>query len=155
MFRINLTSVYMIIYLFVIPSYAAATTEYNVWYQKEGVMYDVTQTLENEPVLISITANSSPDAVMVITLKNDGACDATSVQEPLKIDFRKVSVSRSCLVSRDIYFVTYVIKDLAVIDYVLKQLRAGFTVVLMDSIKIWAGNINKPLHGYGKWFQNQ
>jgi hypothetical protein len=38
------------------PSYSAfQEREYNTWYQKDAVLYDITQTSEGLPVMISIS----------------------------------------------------------------------------------------------------
>ena len=57
------------------PSYAAfQEREYNTWYQKDAVLYDITQTSEGLPVMISISQPGRESANMLVSYMSDGGC---------------------------------------------------------------------------------
>lgn len=50
------------------PSYSAfQEREYNTWYQKDAVLYDITQTSEGLPVMISISQPGRGAANMLVS----------------------------------------------------------------------------------------
>jgi hypothetical protein len=57
------------------PSYSAfQEREYNIWYQKDAVLYDITQTSEGLPVMISISQPGRGSANMLVSYMSDGDC---------------------------------------------------------------------------------
>jgi hypothetical protein len=129
----------------------ASSLSFNKWYAKDGVLYDVTQTSDSRPVLLSIS--SAGASGMTISYESTLSCEDRQKSKPLKIDTKLVPFSLACITAGSYYIVTYTVTDARTIKYVLDKLRSDFTVVLMDDIKIWAANINKPLYGEGEWHQ--
>lgn len=129
---------------------ACSSLEYNVWYEKNGTLYDITQTKDSEPVLISISSSGSGG--MIVSHESDLPCTHLKGIKFI-IDSFVVPYSLNCIVAGDSFFVTYTITDIRMTSYVLKRLRSDFTVILMGNIKLWAGNIKKPHYGTGLWYQ--
>ncbi len=50
--------------------------EYNTWYEKDAVLYDMTQTPEGSPVMLRITQAGRHSANMVISSLTVGKCPA-------------------------------------------------------------------------------
>lgn len=128
-----------------------AAPEYNVWYAKDGIYYDVTQTSDATPVLISFTSHPHTGGGMIITFSDKQNCSYIDNQMPIKIDFYYFDSKFSCYAHNNYYILTYTITDEKAIDYVFSKLKKGFTVVFIDDIKVWASNINHPLYGVGSF----
>ncbi|WP_296241310.1 hypothetical protein [uncultured Enterobacter sp.] len=128
-----------------------AQREYNTWYAKDGSLYGLTQTADSRPVLITLSVTGTDEAGLVVSFQDDIPCENSSFQMPFKIDAKEVRFKLSCIPVNNSVIKTYVVSDPTTVNYVLAKLRSGLTVVLMEDIKIWAGNINKPVYGTGLW----
>ncbi|MFX2610771.1 hypothetical protein [Enterobacter mori] len=143
------SGMFLSVVVFFVSMTVQASVVYNTWYARDGVLYDVTQTAESEPVAISLSSTGSGDVGMVISYENKSSCDDNI--ETLKIDKRYIQSEITCLPTGDTSIITYIVSEPKVIAYVLGRLRSDFTVILMGDIKIWAANIKKPLYGIGCW----
>ncbi|MCW5004368.1 hypothetical protein M7963_23045 [Enterobacter roggenkampii] len=85
---------------------------------------------------------------MVITFQDRFSCD-NDTQNPLLIDSAVVNYKVTCFPVGGEFIKTYTITDPEKLKYVLGRLRSDFTVVLSGDIKVWAGNILKPVYGTG------
>lgn len=124
---------------------ANVVREYNYWYEKNGVMFDITQTSDGSPVMLSIYAPGKKNSNMVISYYSHGSChnaDAT-----LKVDSSFISATYSCVRNSNKQINHFVITDANHIDYIVNKLKSGFTVLLQDEIKVWAANFNSPRFG--------
>ena len=129
--------------LFAVPLYA----EYNTWYYQNGVLYDVTQTSASEPVLISISQAGFTGANMVVSLYAEGKCPPAGSVKTLKINSTAAAARYSCDEERGGRIEHYAVSDAKQVNELFENLRAQFTVVLQDDIKVWAANINQPRYG--------
>ncbi|NEV85081.1 MULTISPECIES: hypothetical protein [Enterobacter] len=113
-------------------------------------MYDMAQTNEGEPVMISIYAPGKKSSNMVISYYGVGKCQ--NVPSSLKVDAFFVPANYSCAQIDNGWIRHFVVSDIYSVNYVVNQLRTGFTVVLQDEIKVWVENFNKPKFGTGPDF---
>ncbi|WP_350362279.1 hypothetical protein, partial [Enterobacter hormaechei] len=78
------------------PSYAAfQEREYNTWYQKDAVLYDITQTSEGLPVMISISQPGRESANMLVSYMSDGGCGDKKVR--LNANGKDVPATYTCV----------------------------------------------------------
>ena len=119
--------------------------EYNSWYAKDGVMYDMTQTSDGQPVMISIYAPGKSTTNMVISYYSGGNCQNPSTA--LKVDASITPTHYSCITVHDGRINHFAVSDVGSVNYIVNRLRSGFTVILQDEIKIWAANFNTPKFG--------
>lgn len=135
-------------YLSLFASYhvlAKPYKEYNSWYAKDGVMYDMTQTANGEPVMISIYAPGKDISNMVISYYGEGDCQKPNTS--FKVDSLIIPTHYSCINVSDGHINHYVVSDTGSVNYIVNRLRSGFTVILQDEIKIWVANFNTPKFG--------
>lgn len=121
--------------------------EFNTWYYQDGVLYDVTQTADSQPVMISISQAGFATANMVVSLYAENKCPAPESITSLKINGTDTAAHYSCFNIGKGRIEHYVLKDAGEVNQVIDRLRGEFTVVLRDDIKVWAANINDPRYG--------
>ncbi len=121
--------------------------EYNTWYSKDGILYDVTQTADSQPVLISIAQAGFASANMVVSLYATGKCTDSGAVANLKINGSDTKAIYRCVDLDKGRIEHYLVEDAGLVNQVIDRLRGEFTVVLQDDIKVWAANINNPRYG--------
>ncbi|EFH6436608.1 hypothetical protein HUC43_18390 [Escherichia coli] len=108
-------------------------------------MYDMTQTADGEPVMLSIYAPGKGTTNMVISYASKDSCQ--DVASPLKVDTSIIPAHYSCVKVSDGRINHFAVSDVDSVNYVVNRLRSGFTVILQDDIKIWVANFNTPKFG--------
>ncbi|AST68361.1 hypothetical protein BFG07_06555 [Kosakonia cowanii] len=124
--------------------------EYNIWYEKDGVLYDVTQTSDGTPVMISISQSGFKTANMVISYESVGACAKST--PPLDVNGDVISAEYACSQYGNDKIEHYIVRDAARVNALVEHLKSDFTVVIQGSIKIWAANIKTPNYGMSPKF---
>ena len=124
--------------------------EYNTWYQKDAVLYDITQTSEGLPVMISISQPGRGAANMLVSYMSDGSCG--DKKELLNVNGKDVPATYSCAsvgVNRIEHFA---INDAEKVNEMVNHLKSDFTLLLQNDIKVWAANIKTPKYGIAPRF---
>lgn len=124
---------------------AAGAIEYNKWYAKDGVLYDITQTKDNNPVMLSIYAPGKESANMVVSYYSQGKCEENI--HTLKVDTNDFPAKYVCMPEKDGKINHYTVTDANSVNYLVDRLASGFTIVLQDDIKVWVENFNNPKFG--------
>lgn len=143
----------MLRYILLILSFAFHTgyvkadeyIEYNKWYSKDGVLYDITQTQDSEPVMLSIFAAGKKNANMVISYYSPGACEKNI--NTLRMDGTDFPAQYACVPEKNGKINHYTVTDAGSVNYLVERLKSGFTVLLQDNIKVWVENFNDPKYG--------
>ncbi|ELE9708109.1 hypothetical protein LH671_07495 [Enterobacter kobei] len=133
------------------PSYSAfQEREYNTWYQKDAVLYDITQTSEGLPVMISISQPERGSANMLVSYMSEGSCG--DKKDFLNVNGKDVPATYSCAsvgVNRIDHFA---INDAEKVNEMVNHLKSDFTLLLQNDIKVWAANIKTPKYGIAPRF---
>lgn len=131
--------------VFISNSYAAyAPNEYNVWRFNDGVLYDTTQTENDEPVLVSIIGPGTNWSSMVISFMSETPCDADKKIAYVWINLQQEALGFSCKQIGNSSIVTYTVSNVKRANELYMNLISGFTVVIDKRINIWAANIKEP-----------
>lgn len=128
------------------PVYAVfQQREFNVWYEKDAVLYDMTQTSDGRPVMISISQPGHKNANLVISYLSPGACPA----EPgrLAINSDNVFSQYVCVPHGNERIEHFLVTNADAVNDVINKLQSDFTVLLQGDIKVWAANIKSPKYG--------
>lgn len=141
-------NILLFLYLLSQTGVAASFTgrEYNTWYNKDGVRYDMTQTADSRPVLISISQPGTPHANMVISWAVAGQCPHA---QPLVVDEHILNVAWECSNIGEDKYEHFMIDDARQVNAIVERLQAQFTVIIQGDIKVWASNYNLPEYGSG------
>jgi hypothetical protein len=140
-------------YILLILSFALYTdyakaeqyTEYYKWYSKDGVLYDIAQTKDRYPVMISIYSPGKDNANMVVSYFSYGACDHSI--NTMKIDTNDYPAQYTCIPDKKGKMNHYVITDANSVNYMIDRLTSSFTVALQGDIIVWVGNFATPEFG--------
>ena len=124
--------------------------EYNVWYEKDGVLYDITQTPDGNPVMISISQSGFKTANMVISYESEGMCPKST--PALDINGEVIAAKYACAQQGKDKIEHFIVNDAAKVNALVGNLKSDFTVVVQGSIKVWAANIKKPKYGIAPRF---
>lgn len=124
--------------------------EYNTWYEKDSVLYDITQTSEGNPVMISISQGGYKTANMVISYQSEGRCP--SDKQPLEINGDVIPAEYTCSQQSTYRIEHFIVRDSVKINALLEHLKSDFTAVVQKDIKIWAANIKSPKYGIAPRF---
>ncbi|EOE6863382.1 hypothetical protein ACX1JO_000671 [Cronobacter dublinensis] len=119
--------------------------EYNTWYEKDAVLYDMTQTPEGSPVMLSISQAGRHSANMVISSLTVGKCPAQA--RTLEINNDIVPAEYVCTEHGGDRVEHYLIRDADKVNALVTKLRSDFTVMSQRETKIWAANIKTPKYG--------
>jgi len=119
--------------------------EYNKWYSKDGVLYDITQTKDGEPVMLSIYAPGKKSANMVVSFYSQGECKKNI--NTLRMDATDFPAQYTCVPEKTGKINHYTVTDAGSVNYLVERLSSGFTVLLQDNIKVWVENFNAPKYG--------
>ena len=124
--------------------------EYNKWYSKDGVLYDITQTQDGELVMLSIFAAGKKNANMVVSYYSQGACERNI--NILRMDATDFPAQYTCVPQKMGKINHYTVTDADSVNYLVERLKSGFTVLLQDNIKVWVENFNAPKYGVAPSF---
>lgn len=119
--------------------------EYNKWYSKDGVLYDITQTQSGDPVMLSIFAAGKNNANLVVSYFSQGACEKDINQ--IRMDGTDFPAKYVCIPEKNGKINHYTVTDAGSVNYLVERLKSGFTVLLQDNIKVWVENFNNPKYG--------
>lgn len=119
--------------------------EYNQWYSKDGVLYDIANTKDGDPVMLSIYAPGKKNANMVVSYYSEGACEKNI--NTLKIDANDFPAQYVCIPEKNGKINHYTVTDADSVNYMIDRLTSGLTIVLQDNIKVWRGNFDNPRFG--------
>lgn len=133
------------------PSYAAfQEREYNTWYQKDAVLYDITQTSEGLPVMISISQPGRESANMLVSYISDGGCGDKKVR--LNANGKYVPATYTCVSVGANRIEHFAVNDASKVNEMVNHLKSDFTLLLQNDIKVWAANIKTPKYGLAPKF---
>lgn len=136
-----------------VASYCSAdvhSREYNVWYEKDAVLYDITQTSDGRPVMISISQAGFKTANMVISYLTEGSCPSESL--PLLVNGEQIPSEYVCKQQGHEKLEHYVVRDAGRVNAMVQHLKSDFTLIVQKEIKVWAANINSPKYGIAPKF---
>ncbi|MDN4966824.1 hypothetical protein QYY51_22070 [Enterobacter hormaechei] len=133
------------------PSSAAfQEREYNTWYQKDAVLYDITQTSEGLPVMISISQPGRESANMLVSYMSDGGCGDEKVR--LNANGKDVPATYTCVSVGADKIEHFAVNDASKVNEMVNHLKSDFTLLLQNDIKVWAANIKTPKYGLAPKF---
>ena len=116
------------------PSYTAfQEREYNIWYQKDAVLYDITQTSEGLPVMISISQPGRRAANMLVSRMSDGSCG--NKKELLNVNGKDVPSTYSCESIGENRIEHFAINDAEKVNEMVNHLKSDFTLLLQKISK--------------------
>lgn len=124
--------------------------ELNTWYEKDRVLYDITQTVDDNPVMISIAQAGYKTANLTISYMSNGGCSKTN--PPLRINNTIVPAAYKCVPVDNNKIEHYIVDDADKVNALVRHLKSDFTAVIQKDIKIWAANIKSPKYGMAPKF---
>ena len=133
------------------PSYSAfQEREYNTWYTKDGILYDMTQTSDGFPVMLSISQPGRMGANLVVSYVSQGPC----VGEPnkLNVNGKDIPAKYSCVPLGKNRIEHFAVNNADQVNDMVNHLKSDFTLLLQNDIKVWAANIKSPNFGVAPRF---
>lgn len=124
--------------------------EYNYWYLKDAILYDITQTSDGLPVMLSVSQPGRGLANMVISYMSEGQCGKGNNR--LNINGKDIPAAYSCVPVGDNRIEHFAIKDADKVNEMVSYLKSDFTLLLQNDIKVWAANIKSPKYGMAPRF---
>ncbi|MCI1898189.1 MAG: hypothetical protein LKI85_07375 [Enterobacter sp.] len=124
--------------------------EYNTWYQKDAVLYDMTQTSDGYPVMLSISQPGHDSANMVVSYMSEGSCGEGN--QKLNVNGKEVSATYTCVQVGQQKIEHFAVKDADSVNGMVNHLKSDFTLILQNDIKVWAANIKTPKYGIAPRF---
>lgn len=141
------------IFLLLFSAHSNATRqerELNTWYEKDGILYDITQTSDDNPVMVSIAQPGYETANLAVSYISNGRC---SGETPLlRINHTIVPAAYKCVPVGKNKIEHYIVDDADRVNALVRQLKSDCTAVLQGDIKIRATNIKSPRHGMAPKF---
>lgn len=129
-------------------STSASATQYNVWYESNGVRTGMTQTPDEQPVMISIAFPGHAQSNIMISYSANEKCTNSANTFSLPVDHTTFEVDYRCtLIDEKSSVQHFTITDAKAVAYLYGRLQAGFTVVLQRSIKVYVANFTYPKQG--------
>ncbi|MEP8914449.1 hypothetical protein ABKU09_21140 [Enterobacter mori] len=134
-----------------LPSYSEfQEREYNTWYQKNAVLYDITQTSDGLPVMISISQPGRESANMLVSFISDGNC--IEREGLLNVNGKDVPATYRCISVGANRIEHFAVNDAEKVNEMVNHLKSDFTLLLQNDIKVWAANIKTPKYGIAPRF---
>ena len=124
--------------------------ELNTWYEKDRVLYDITQTVDDNPVMISIAQAGYKTANLTVSYMSNGGCSNNN--PPLRINNTIVPAAYKCVPVGKNKIEHYIVDDADKVNALVRHLKSDFTAVIQGDIKIWAANIKSPKYGMAPKF---
>ena len=119
--------------------------EYNTWYIKNAVLYDMTQTSEGFPVMVSVSQPGKKSANLVVSYITEGQCGKNTL--PLNVNGKVLPASYYCVQVGSNRIENFSVVDANSVNALVTHLNSDFTLLLQNDIKIWAANIKSPKYG--------
>ncbi len=69
--------------------------EYNTWYMKNAVLYDMTQTSEGFPVMVSVSQPGRKSANLLVSYITEGRCGENKM--PLNVNGKVLPAKYDCV----------------------------------------------------------
>ncbi|HIH9250149.1 TPA: hypothetical protein ACYU26_001340 [Enterobacter ludwigii] len=124
--------------------------EYNTWYIKNAVLYDMTQTSDGFPVMLSISQPERKSANLLVSYITEGRCDGT--RQELNVNGKVLAATYYCVQVGQNRIEHFSVKDAQSVNGMVNHLKSDFTLLLQNDIKVWAANINAPKYGLAPRF---
>ncbi len=124
--------------------------ELNTWYEKDRVLYDITQTVDDNPVMISIAQADYKTANLAVSYMSNGGCSGG--KPSLKINNTVIPAAYKCVPVGKDKIEHYFVDDAARVNALVGHLKSDFTAVIQEDIKVWAANIKSPKYGMAPKF---
>ena len=124
--------------------------EYNVWYEKDAVLYNVTQKADGSPVMVSISQPGFKTANLTISYLSSGKCPAEPIQ--LEVDKRQIPSRYVCSQQGADKIEHFLVGEAGCVKKKKKKLNTNAYILLQKDIKVLASNIRTPRYGMGSPF---
>lgn len=124
--------------------------EYNTWYSKNAIFYDMTQTSEGFPVMLSIAQPGRNGANMLVSYMSEGACGTGN--KAFNVNGKNIPARYSCVSIGKNKIEHFAVNDSQQINEMVSHLKSDFTLLLQNDIKVWAANIKTPKYGIAPRF---
>ncbi|MDZ4034628.1 hypothetical protein EB837_22075 [Kluyvera ascorbata] len=134
----------------IITHSALQEREYNTWYSKDAILYDMTQTSDGFPVMLSISQPGRSGANMVVSYLSEGACVDSS--RALNVNGKDIPAKYSCVPVGKNKIEHFAVKNAEQVNEMVNRLNSDFTLLLQNDIKVWAANIKSPKYGVAPRF---
>ncbi|WP_052281742.1 hypothetical protein [Kluyvera genomosp. 1] len=119
--------------------------EYNTWYSKDAILYDMTQTSNGFPVMLSIAQPGRSGANMVVSYISEGVCAGSN--NKLNVNGKDIPAKYSCVPLGKNRIEHFAVNDAGQVNEMVNHLTSDFTLLLQNDIKVWAANIKSPKFG--------
>ncbi|HGH4671289.1 TPA: hypothetical protein ACJIWW_000446 [Enterobacter asburiae] len=140
-----------VLVLFSAPSWSAfQEREYNTWYIKNAVLYDMTQTSEGFPVMVSVSQPGRKSANLLVSYITEGRCGEKNL--PLNVNGKVLPAKYYCVQVGQNRIEHFSVVDADSVNSMVTHLKSDFTILLQNDIKIWAANIKTPKYGLAPRF---
>jgi len=124
--------------------------EYNTWYAKNAVLYDMTQTSEGMPVMLSFSQSGRRSANMLVSYISEGSCGEG--EQTLNVNGKNVPATYRCITIGQNRIEHFAVNDADSVNDMVHHLNSDFTLLLQNDIKVWASNIKTPKYGLAPRF---
>ena len=132
--------------LYSAPAWSAfQEREYNTWYMKNAVLYDMTQTSEGFPVMVSVSQPGRKSANLLVSHITEGRCGENNL--PLNVNGKVLPAKYNCVQIGKNRIEHFSVVDADSVNGMVTHLKSDFTILLQNDIKIWAANIKAPKYG--------
>jgi hypothetical protein len=137
--------------LFSAPAWSAfQEREYNTWYMKNAVLYDMTQTSAGYPVMVSVSQPGRKSANLLVSFITEGRCGENNL--PLNVNGKVLPAKYNCVQIGQNRIEHFSVVDAESVNSMVMHLKSDFTILLQNDIKIWAANIKTPKYGLAPRF---
>ena len=119
--------------------------EYTTWDIKNAVLYDMTQTSEGFPVMVSVSQPGKKSANLVVSYITEGQCGENTL--PLNVNGKVLPARYYCVQVGSNRIEHFSVVDANSVNALVTHLNSDFTLLLQNDIKIWAANIKSPKYG--------
>ena len=119
--------------------------EYNTWYIKNAVLYDMTQTSEGFPVMVSVSQPGKKSANLLVSFITEGRCGENN--QPLNVNGKELPAKYYCVEVGQNRIEHFSVVDADSVNGMVTHLKSDFTILLQNNIKVWAANIKTPKYG--------
>lgn len=135
-----------VLVVFSAPSWSAfQEREYNTCYIKNAVLYDMTQTSEGFPVMVSVSQPGRKSANLLVSYITEGRCGENN--QSLNVNGTVLPARYNCVQIGQNKIEHFSVVDADSVNGIVTHLKSDFTILLQNNIKIWAANIKTPKYG--------
>lgn len=135
-----------VLVVFSAPSWSAfQEREYNTWYMKNAVLYDMTQTSEGFPVMVSVSQPGRKSANLLVSFITEGRCSENN--QSLNVNGKELPAKYYCVEVGKNRIEHFSVVDADSVNGMVTHLKSDFTILLQNNIKVWAANIKTPKYG--------